>query len=186
MQPFQFCTSIFGGGRQHRCMEVVLFRRVSRTTAQLHQYALLWALRIWWLCPEHDLKLFTCFCVSPCRKNSSDKTQKASLCSGRFIYVMFIICHSCMNGTIWFGLEDLSCIPSFLFSICKELFAYVVLSGGTIFFQGIGEHMNGPTILASSTMSSEWISRGRICHSLRLSFCFSPSTQGQLPASCQI
>ena len=31
------------------------------------------------------------------------------------------------------------------------------------------------------------VSRGRICHSFRLSFCFfSPSTQGQLPASCQI
>ena len=46
----------------------VLFRRVSRTMAQLHQYALLWAHRIQWLCPEHDLKLFTCFCVSSCRK----------------------------------------------------------------------------------------------------------------------
>ena len=56
----------------------------------------------------------------------------------------------------------------------------------TTFFQGIGEHMNGPTILASSTMRPKWFSRGRICHSLRFSFCFSPSTQGQLPASCQI
>ena len=46
--------------------------------------------------------------------------------------------------------------------------------------------MYGPTILASSTTRSEWSSRGRICHSLRLSFCFSPSTQGQLPASCQV
>ena len=42
--------------------------RDLRTIAQLHQYALLWALRISWLCPEHDLKLFTYFCVSPCRK----------------------------------------------------------------------------------------------------------------------
>ena len=56
----------------------------------------------------------------------------------------------------------------------------------TTFFQAIGEHMNGPTILASSTMRSKWFSRGRICHNLRLSFSFSPSTQGQLPASCQI
>ena len=56
----------------------------------------------------------------------------------------------------------------------------------TTFFQGIGEHMSGPTIVASSTMRPKWFSRGRICHSLRLSFCFSPSTQGQLPACCKI
>ena len=40
--------------------------------------------------------------------------------------------------------------------------------------------------LASSMTRSEWFSRGRICHSLCLSFCFSPSTQGQLPASYQM
>ena len=60
-------------------------RRDSRTIAQLHQYALLWALRISWLCPEHDLKLFTCFCVSPCRKNSSAKNSGASrVCHSSF------------------------------------------------------------------------------------------------------
>ena len=26
-----------------------------------------------WLCPEHDLKLFTCFCVSPCRRKFVDQ-----------------------------------------------------------------------------------------------------------------
>ena len=66
-----------------------------------------------------------------------------------------------------------------------ELFAKVVLSGGTTFFQGIDEHMNGLTVLASSTMRSKWFYRGRICRSLRLSF-FPPSTQGQLPACCKI
>ena len=71
-----------------RCIHM---RRDSRTIAQLHQYALLWALRISWLCPEHDLKLFTCFCVSPGRKIRRLKTQKASLCSRRFTYVSFII-----------------------------------------------------------------------------------------------
>ena len=70
-------------------------------------------------------------------------------------------------------------------TICKELFANVVLSGGTTFFQGIGKHMNGPTVLPSSTMRSKWFYRGRTCHSLRLPF-FSPSTQGQLPARCKI
>ena len=35
-------------------------------------------------------------------------------------------------------------------------------------------------------MRSEWISRGPICHSLRPSFHFSPSTQGQLPTSCNL
>ena len=48
-------------------------------------------------------------------------------------------------------------------NICKELFANVVLSGGTTFFQGIGVHMNGPTVLASSTMRSKWF-RMITCH----------------------
>ena len=49
----------------------------------------------------------------------------------------------------------------------KDLYDIVVLSGGTTIFQGIGEHMNGPTVLAPSTMR---FYRARICHSLRLSF----------------
>ena len=97
-----------------RCIHV---RRVSCTIAQLHQYALLWALQISWLCPEHDLKLFTCFCVSPCRKNSSDKNSE-----GQPVFRAVHLCnvhHSLhMNGSIWYGLEDLSCIPSLLPSRC--------------------------------------------------------------------
>ena len=97
-------------------------RRVSRTIAQLHQYALLWI-------------------------------------GGSILHTFAKSC------------SRMSC--------CQA-------ARRTTFLQGIGEHMNGPTILASSTMRPKWFSRGRICHSLRLSFCFSPSTQGQLPASCQI
>ena len=106
----------------------ILMCRVSRTITQLQQHALLWVLRIQWLCPEHDLKLFTCFCVSPCRKISSDKNSEGHPVS----WALHV-----QNGSIWYGLEDLSCIPSLLFSICKELFAYVVLTRGTTFFPRI-------------------------------------------------
>ena len=41
--------------------------------------------------------------------------------------------------------------------IRKNLYANVVLSGGTTIFQGIDEHMNEPTTLAPSTMGSRWL-----------------------------
>jgi len=91
-------------------------RRDSRTVAQLHQNALLWARRISWLCPGHDLKLFTCFCVSPCRKFVEQNLE------GQPVFRSLHVCdvhHSLhRNGSIWYGLEDLSCIPSFLSSRC--------------------------------------------------------------------
>ena len=54
------------------------------------------------------------------------------------------------------SLEKKPVVPQHDVKICKELFAFVVLSGGTTFFQGTGEHMNEPTVLASSTMRSKW------------------------------
>ena len=43
--------------------------------------------------------------------------------------------------------------------IRKGFYANVVLSGGTTTFQGIGEHMNEPTIWAPFTMRSKWFYR---------------------------
>ena len=70
--------------------------------------------------------------------------------------------------------------------ICNKLFANVVLSGGTTFFQDIGEHMNGLTVLASSTMRPKWVFQ-RLNVSLPPPFLlFFSLDEGQLPACCQI
>ena len=90
-----------------RCIHM---RRVSRAIPQLHQYALLWALRISWLCPEHDLKLFTRFCV--CRRNSSTENSE-----GQPVFQALHV----QNESIWYGLEGLSCIPSLLSTRLQEM-----------------------------------------------------------------
>ena len=67
----------------------------------------------------------------------------------------------------------------------EELFAYVVLSVGTTFFQGIGEHMNEPTVWASSTMRSEWFPEADFVTASAFPLFFSSTMQNQLPAPCQ-
>ena len=63
----------------------------------------------------------------------------------------------------------------------EELFAYVVLSVGTTFFQEIGEHMNEPTVWASSTMRSEWFPEADFVTASAFSLFFLP----QRKTSCQ-
>ena len=100
------------------------------------------------------LKLFTCFSVSHAESDSSAQNSE-----GQTVFRSLHVCHVYhslyQNGSIWYGLRNLSCILSLLSSRCGSLSKStvyrkclrnsrshgLVMTVGTTMFQGFREHV---------------------------------------------
>ena len=81
-----------------------------------------------------------------------------------FTQMSFCLRHDLSVGAKRFRCAGVLVQPRLIYQcdvdICKNLYANVVLSGGTTIFQGIGERVtNELTALAPSTMRSRWLLR---------------------------
>ena len=96
--------------RWHEASIMPRVSRMLRSCINMHYYGLF---RISWLRPEQDLKLFTCFCVSPCRRKFVGRKLRRPGRVLRALHLAKINIRSTRTNRIWHGLEaSIVVVPS--------------------------------------------------------------------------